>query len=171
MGRRKDALVGSCYSLNCAKCNKVFFAKQMKHGITSFYYLPDLEITSTPNLGSESPIYTNYVHVDVFREWNFIGIQELTIAESERVVVLFRQDFTNLNDCALIIPGTLEEKPCAPEDCIGLERSVSYDSTESVCEKLVSIVTGVKQRAYELLRLRIPGIDKPFDFGSKLPLV
>jgi hypothetical protein len=170
MGNSKKIKEGNCYKIYCSESDKIFFAREMKFGITSFYYFEDLKenLNLDELIIDAKPIYSNYVQQGVFKELEFLKVIKLSPKEELFAPRFFRQDFTDIEKCSLVIAGQLEAIKCKPEDCIGLERATIHESTSSICEKLFSILTGVKPKLYELYRLRIPGIDKPFDFSKKI---
>lgn len=170
MARSKKIVEGSCFKFRCTKSQRIYFARVMKFGVTSFYYFPEPpeEIEPDEFIPDATPIYSNFVHNAVYKEMEFLKVIQLSKNEESFITKFFRQDFSKIESCYLIIAGQLEPIRCKPEDCIGLERSTIHESIDSICEKLESIITGIKPKLYELYRLRIPGIDEPFDFSKKL---
>ncbi len=170
MARSKKIVEGSCFKLRCTTSQRIYVAREMKFGVTSFYYFPQVQEDTELDalIPDATPIYSNFVHKDVYKEMEFLKVIQLSKDEESFTPKFFRQDFTNIEKSYLIIAGQLEPIPCKPEDCIGLERATIHESIDSICEKLEFFVTGKKQKLHELYRLRIPGIDEPFDFSKKL---
>ena len=159
---------GKVYKIPCNSIPGTFFCKTMPWKIDNFFYFP-LEINLDEIVFGELDfIYSSWVNNSVYKILEFVRKEPISDKERNSIPKFFRQNFYNINDCKLIVPGQPDAIPCKPEDCIGLEREVVHDSLDSLCEKLTSKINGIPTRDHEIMRLRIPGIDKPFDFSGKV---
>jgi len=157
---------GKVYRIPCDNYPEIIYCKTMPWKIDNFYILPKGSIVQNINFGNLDFFYANYVNISVYKELDFIRKEPITDKERNSVPKFFRQDVSDISYCHLVTPGQPEAVPCAPEDCIGLDRAVVHDSLRSLCEQLTSKLTGKKRDNYEYMRLRIPGVDKPFDFNN-----
>jgi len=158
---------GKVYRIPCKEFSGTFYCKTMPWKIDNFYYFSaDINIAEI-NFGEIDFFYANWVNIRLYKEFEFIRKESITEKEQNSIPRFFRQSFYNINDCKLVTPGQADAIPCSPEDCIGLERAGVYDSIDSICEKLISKINGKATWDHEIMRLRIPGKDKPFDFNAK----
>ena len=157
---------GKVYKIPCSGISGTFFCKTMPWKIDNFYYFPNDINFEEINFSDVDFFYSNWVNIRLYKFFQFIRKEDITEQERKTIPNFFRQDFFDLNYCHLVIPGQPDAIPCRPEDCIGLERAGVFDDLESLCEKLTSKIIGIPTSDHEILRLRIPGIDQPFDFKN-----
>lgn len=159
---------GKVYRIPCTGLHGTFFCKTMPWKIDNFYYFPSGYNLNEIIFGELDFFYANWVHIGVYKSFEFIRKEPISDKERNSIPTFFRQSFFNMNNCNLIIPGQPDPIPCRPEDCIGLERAGVFDDLESLCEKLTSKITGIPTRDHEIMRLRLPGIDNLIDFSGKI---
>lgn len=157
---------GKVYRVPCDNYPGIIYCKTMPWKIDNFYILPESSKVDYINFGDLDYFYANWVNNSVYKEMDFIRKETITDKERNSIPKFFRQDFSDMSYCHQVIPGQPEAVPCAPEDCIGLDRAVVHDSLWSLCERLVIKLTGKQGEDYNFIRLRIPGVDKPFDFNN-----
>ena len=157
---------GKVYRVTCDNYSGIIYCKTMPWKIDNFYILPESSKVDDINFGNLDYFYANWVNNSVYKEMDFIRKETITDKERNSIPKFFRQDFSDMSYCHQVIPGQPEAVPCAPEDCIGLDRAVVHDSLWSLCERLVIKLTGKQGEDYNFIRLRIPGVDKPFDFNN-----
>jgi hypothetical protein len=154
------------YRIPCKEFSGTFYCKTMPWKIDNFFYFKDDININEINFGEIDFFYANWVNTRLYKEFEFIRKEAITEKEKNSIPTFFNQNLYDLSRCDLVYPGKPDPVPCRPEDCIGLERAVVHDSMETLCEKLKSKITGVPIGAHEIMRLRIPGTDKPFDFKN-----
>jgi hypothetical protein len=159
---------GKVYKVPCNQVPGEVYCKTMPWGIDNFYHFTKPFEIESIDFDNYDPIYAMYIHKSVYKELIPVRKEQITEKERNSIPRFFRQDFFDLNYCHLVIPGQPDAIPCKPEDCIGLERASVHDELCTLCEELNFKITGVRPRDYEQMRLRIPGIDEPFDFSVKL---
>ena len=157
---------GKVYRVPCDNYPGIIYCKTMPWKIDNFYILPESSKVDDINFGDLDYFYANWVNNSVYKEMDFIRKETITDKERNSIPKFFRQDFSDMSYCHQVIPGQPEAVPCAPENCIGLDRAVVHDSLWSLCERLVIKLTGKQGEDYNYIRLRIPGVDKPFDFNN-----
>lgn len=159
---------GKIYKVPCSCIRGVIYCKTMPWSIDNFFYFPNDVNIDEIVFGSIAFFYSNWVNTRLYKSFQFIRKEDITDHERNTIPSFFRQDYVDLHYCHLIIPGQPDAIPCKPEDCIGLEREGVFDNLESLCDALISKITGKPTRDYEAMRLRLPGIDESFfDYQSK----
>lgn len=158
---------GKIYRIPCNSFIGSFYCKSMPWKIDNFYYFgPNINVEQV-DFGKLDFFYANWVNNRLYKEFEFMRKECITEKEQNSIPNFFRQDYFDLSYCQIVVLGELNSIPCKPEDCIGLEGAVIHDSLDSLCAKLISKITGVPTLDHEIMRLRIPGLDKPFDFNVK----
>lgn len=157
---------GKVYKIPCEDFPGTFYCKTMPWKIDNFYYFADDINVDEINFGDIDFFYANWVNIQLYKELKFIRKEAITEKEKKTIPTFFGQSLYDITRCNLVYPGKPDPVPCKPEDCIGLERAVVHDSLETLCEKLKSKISGIPISAHEIMRLRIPGIDKEFDFKN-----
>lgn len=84
-------------------------------------------------------------------EWEALGHRELE-AELRRPLVFFTQDVADFRICK-IYDTTGAERAATPEDCLGLEKSASWDA-HSVRRRLLDAIQGRPNADVERLKVR-----------------